>query len=58
MVKRSTGHKLKMLRSDNCGEYLSRDFAEYLVSEGIRHELTVAEMTGSMLAGSGPPQKL
>ena len=31
-----------MLRSDNGGEYKSDQFVEYLRSEGVRHELTVA----------------
>ena len=75
MVEWSTGRKLKVLRSDNGGEYTSGEVAEFLVSEGIRHELTVSkspqqygvaerlnrtlvEMTRSLLAGSGLPQKL
>ena len=75
MVERSTGRKLKVLQSDNGGEYTSGEFAQFLKSEGIRHELTVpkspqqngvaerlnrtlVEMTRSMLAGSGLPQKL
>ena len=41
MVERSTGRKLKTLRTDNGGEYTSTQFGEYLRSEGIRHELTV-----------------
>ncbi len=41
MVERSTGRKLKVLRSDNGGEYMSGEFAKYLKYEGIRHELTV-----------------
>ena len=41
LVERSTGRKLKALRSDNGGEYTSGEFVEYLRSEGIRHELTV-----------------
>ena len=41
MVGRSTGRKLKTLRTDNGGEYTSRDFQSYLKTEGIRHELTV-----------------
>ena len=41
MVERSTVWKLKVLRSDNGGEYTSGEFVEYLMSEGIRHELTV-----------------
>ena len=41
MVERSTGRKLKTLRTDNGGEYTSTQFGDYLRSEGIRHELTV-----------------
>ena len=41
MVERSTGRKLKVLRSDNGGEYTSGEFVQYLRSEGIRHERTV-----------------
>ena len=33
---------LKVLRSDNGGEYLSNDFKEFLADHGIKHELTVA----------------
>ena len=39
-VKLATGQK-KVLRSDNGGEYTSREFVEYLRTEGMRHELTV-----------------
>ena len=39
----STGNKLKALRSDNGGEYLSQEFKDYLKEEGVRHELTVAK---------------
>ena len=41
MVEKSSGHKLKVLRTDNGGEYTSLEFEEYLESEGIRHERTV-----------------
>ena len=41
MVENETGHKLKVLRTDNGGEYLSDRFKEYLRSEGVRHELSV-----------------
>ena len=41
LVEKSTGRKLKVLRSDNGGEYLSTEFKNYLKAEGIRHELTV-----------------
>eukprot|EP00171_Calliarthron_tuberculosum_P022031 IDg22031t1 len=33
--------KLKCLRSDNGGEYLSNEFKVFLQSQGIKHELTV-----------------
>ncbi len=41
MVERSTGRKLKAIRSDNGGEYISNEFSAYLTSEGIKHELTI-----------------
>ena len=41
MVERCSGHKLKVLRTDNGGEYTSTEFKEYLKEEGIRHELTI-----------------
>ncbi len=41
LVECQTGQKLKTLRSDNGGEYTSGEFADYLRSQGIRHELTV-----------------
>ena len=41
MVERSAGRKVKVLRSDNGGEYAGSHFVEYLSSEGARHELTV-----------------
>eukprot|EP00171_Calliarthron_tuberculosum_P005193 IDg5193t1 len=34
--------KVKALRSDNGGEYLSTDFKNYLTEKGIKHQLTVA----------------
>jgi len=34
--------KLGALRTDNGGEYISREFQEYLKSRGIRHEPTIA----------------
>ena len=33
---------LKVLRSDNGGEYLSNDFKHFLTANGIHHQLTVA----------------
>ncbi|XP_048323873.2 retrovirus-related Pol polyprotein from transposon TNT 1-94 [Ziziphus jujuba] len=41
MVERETGKKLKCLRSDNGGEYTSKEFDAYCRRHGIRHEKTV-----------------
>ena len=41
IVEKSSGKKLKTLRTDNGGEYTSKKFSDYLKSEGIRHELTI-----------------
>ena len=41
LVEKSSGKKLKTLRSDNGGEYTSKKFEDYLKSEGIRHERTI-----------------
>ena len=40
-VERSKDMKLKKLRSDNGGEYISHEFEEYLRKEGIIHQRTV-----------------
>lgn len=36
------GRKIGALRTDNGGEYVSKEFEAYLKSKGIRHELTTA----------------
>ena len=41
MVKRETRRKLKCLKSNNGGEYTSRDFETYYTKNGIRHEKKV-----------------
>ena len=41
LVEKSSGRKLKTIRTDNGGEYTSTAFEEYLTSEGIRHERTI-----------------
>ena len=41
MVEKGSGYQLKVLRTDNGGEYTSNEFQDYLQQEGIRHELTV-----------------
>ncbi|CAL5398813.1 unnamed protein product [Camellia sinensis] len=42
MVERETGKKLKCLRTDNGGEYTSKEFEAYCATRGIRHEKTVS----------------
>ena len=39
-MERSTGRKLKAIRTDNGGEYTSSEFKAYLKA-GVRHELTI-----------------
>jgi transposase InsO family protein len=41
-VEAHTGRKLKVLRTDNSGLYLSKDLRAYLSNHGIKHHLTVA----------------
>ena len=41
MVEKSSGEKIKTLRSDNGDEYTSKEFEDYLKKNGIRHERTV-----------------
>ena len=36
------GQKIGTLRTDNGGEFVSKEFDAYLASKGIRHELTIA----------------
>ena len=41
IVKKSSSKKIKTLRSDNGGEYTSKEFEDYLKKNGIRHKRTV-----------------
>ena len=41
LVENCSSRKLKTLRTDNGGEYVSSEFGDYLKSEGIRHERTI-----------------
>ena len=41
MIEKITGKSIKILRSDNGGEYKSKDFGSFMVKCGIRHEFTV-----------------
>ena len=36
------GRKVKVLRSDNRGEYTSKEFKDYLASKGIKHQLSIS----------------
>lgn len=40
-VERETDRKIKILRTDNGGEYINGEFDRFLESEGIRRHLTV-----------------
>ena len=40
-MKNQTGWKVKVLRSDNGGEYTSKEFKDYLASKGIKHKLSI-----------------
>ena len=41
MIEKSSGRKLKTIRTDNGGEFTSREFESYLKAEGVRHELNI-----------------
>ena len=41
LAEKSSGHKLKTLRTDNGGEFMSSEFQNFIKIEGARHELTV-----------------
>jgi hypothetical protein len=41
LVENQTGRKIRVLRSDNGGEYTSKEFMDFCAGEGIRRELIV-----------------
>jgi len=41
-VERQSGHKIKILRSDGGGEYIDKDFLDYLTDQGIVKEFSMA----------------
>jgi hypothetical protein len=41
LVENQTGKKIRVLRSDNGGEYTSKEFMDFCAGEGIRRELTI-----------------
>ena len=48
LVEKSSGHKLKTLRTDNGGESMFSEFQNFLKAEGVRHELTVPKAPQKM----------
>jgi len=46
LVERSTNRKLKALRTDKGGEYMSTALQTHLKKEEVRHELTVPKVPG------------
>ena len=42
-LEKGTGRKLKALRSDRSGEFLSNEFQQFLKRRGIHHQLTTAD---------------
>ena len=43
LVENSSGHKVKVLRTDNGGEYMSTEFETFLKAEGIKHEYSISK---------------
>jgi len=41
-VEIQTGQKVKILRSDNGSEYISKEFKDYLARKGIKHQLSIS----------------
>jgi hypothetical protein len=41
LVEKESGYMVKKLRTDNGGEYTSIDLEDFLLTAGIRHELTI-----------------
>lgn len=49
IVTRDTGKRVKLLRSDNGGEYIGKEFEEWLLNNGIKHQTSAphtAEQNG------------
>jgi len=42
MMKNKMGRKVKVMRSDNGGEYTSKELKDYLASKGIKHHLSIS----------------
>ncbi|GJP80022.1 hypothetical protein CLOP_g10265 [Closterium sp. NIES-67] len=52
-ARRECGHKVKVIRSDNGGEFIGADFEGELKRKGIQHQLTVALVKNRVLATIG-----
>jgi len=42
MVENQKGRKVKVLRSDNRGEYIFTEFKAYLADKDIKHQLSIS----------------
>lgn len=42
IIEKQTGKKIKNIRTDNGGEYISGEFIKFCEREGIKHEYTIA----------------
>ena len=40
-MEKSSGHRLKTLRTDNGGKFCSAEFEGFLKNKGIKHEYTI-----------------
>ena len=49
MVEKESGETLKVLRTDNGGEFTLSQFQAYLKAEGVRHELTIPKTPNKMV---------
>jgi transposase InsO family protein len=41
MAETQSGQKIKVLRTDNRGEYISKEFNAFCLEVGIVHQLTI-----------------
>ena len=53
LVENQTGKKIRVLRTDNGGEYTSNEFMEYCSAERIKNEHTVPHTPSKMDLQSG-----
>ncbi|CAI7863037.1 unnamed protein product, partial [Closterium sp. NIES-53] len=55
-AQRESGHKVKVIRTNNMGEFIGADFEAVLKKKGIQHQLTVALVKNRVLATVGDKQ--